>query len=81
MSTTISITPNNQIHIPLYIRKKLNLTAPSKATISVEDNRIIIEPITNNAVLNLAGSYKSVVKNNKDIDVENIRDLIDYTNA
>ncbi len=78
MSQTISITSKWQIHIPVAIRQKLNLTHPSQASIkATSKGEILIKP-KKGGVLSLAGKYKDL-KPNKKIDVDNIRDYIDYS--
>ena len=46
MSQTVSITSQGQITIPASIRRLLGLDKYPKASIRTEDNRIIVEPIT-----------------------------------
>lgn len=74
---TVSITYQNQIHLPLKVREKLNIKSPSKANIYVENEKIIIEPIKENPLFSLAGKYST--SNGDKIDVDNIRDQIDYS--
>lgn len=76
MTYTISVTEKNQIHIPLGVRKMLNLPKISQVEMEVLNSAIIIKPIKPTALLNLAGKYKSKNKFN----AENIRDHIDYSN-
>lgn len=79
MQTTVSITPNFQIHIPKKVREAIGLTHPSQAKMEVKNKKIIIEPI-DTGILKLAGSLKDHPAS-KDLDIENIRDHIDYTKA
>lgn len=73
---TTTITPKFQVHIPVSIRKKAGLKRHGKAKITVENSKIIIEPIDKKkGILSLAGKYK--VKN--PIPAEKIRDYIDYS--
>lgn len=77
MQTTVSITRKWQIHIPKAIRQKLKLDQPVVADITTEKGKIIITP-KKSAVLELAGKYhQDYIKN--PIDVDNIRDYIDYS--
>jgi len=79
MLQTISITSKWQIHIPIAIRQKLNLTHPSQATIkTTKKGEILIKP-KEGGVLSLAGILKGK-KPIKPVDIDNIRDYIDYTN-
>ena len=73
----VSITPNYQIHIPKQARKLLGLKKPSKAILKVSEGSLVITPDYNNKLLALAGKYKSHTA--QGINVENIRDVIDYT--
>jgi len=78
MPQTINITNKWQIHIPVAIRKKLGLTHPSQATIKTTNKgEILIKP-KKSGVLSLAGKYKGI-KPVKPVDIENVRDYIDYS--
>lgn len=76
MTQTITITPRWQIYIPLKIRKKLNLTLPGKAKIETINKSIIIKPQPS-LLLKMSGKYKEIAKKKK-VNLENIRDVIDY---
>lgn len=77
MESTISITSKWQIHIPKSIRKSLKMTKPVQAFIQVKQGRIVITPRPSK-VLGLAGKYAKYTKDKK-IDLDNIRDYIDYS--
>lgn len=74
---TVSITPKWQLHIPIAVRKKLNLKKPSQADIFVRNQEIVVRP-RQSRVLKLAGKYKGV-KPVKHIDLDHVRDFIDYS--
>lgn len=76
MTQTITITPRWQIHIPLKIRKQLNLTLPGKAEIQAINKNIVIKPQPS-LLLKMSGKYKEIAKKRK-VNLENIRDVIDY---
>lgn len=57
MTYTVSITSQGQISIPAPIRRELRLDKKKKATVSLENNKIIIEPAVD--FLDLAGSFKT----------------------
>jgi len=76
MNTTITITSQWQIYIPEKVRQMIGLTKPGKAELEVKKDRLVIKP-KKSAVLKLAGKYKNV-KPVKKIDIDNIRDQIDY---
>lgn len=77
MFQTITITPKWQVYIPQKIRETLGLTTPTKAKIKVEKNTIVLIP-QKSKLLALAGKYKSYYQKKK-INLENIRDQIDYS--
>jgi len=77
MKQTINITPKWQVYIPVSIRDELDLDEPKQAEITAEDGAIVIKP-RKNPVANMAGKYKNI-KPKKKINLENIRDEIDYS--
>jgi len=74
---TITITPNWQIHLPVEFRKKLGLREPGKMKMKLVDNNILLMP-KKSAILQMAGKYKGR-KQKKKINIEKIRDEIDYS--
>lgn len=74
---TITITPNWQIHLPVEFRKKLGLREPGKMEMKLVDNNILLMP-KKSAILQMAGKYKGR-KQKKKINIEKIRDEIDYS--
>lgn len=79
MTLTISITNNWQLHVPLAARKISGLEKSGKATLTVKKGELVIKPKTSK-ILSLGGSLHSVFKKNP-IDLDNIRDNIDYSSA
>ncbi len=77
MSQTIAITRQWQIHIPKAIRKAIGMQKPGIAEIRVADKKIIITP-KKSGIWELAGKYHHLYKK-KPIDLDNIRDYIDYS--
>jgi bifunctional DNA-binding transcriptional regulator/antitoxin component of YhaV-PrlF toxin-antitoxin module len=77
MLQIITITPKWQVYIPQKIREILGLTMPTKAKIKVEKNTIVLIP-QKSKLLMMAGKYKDYARKKK-IDLENIRDQIDYS--
>lgn len=77
MAQTIAITRQWQIHIPKAIREAIGMDEPGVAEIEVENNKIIITP-KKSGILALAGKYHHLYKK-KPINIENIRDVIDYS--
>ena len=75
---TTTITSNFQVYLPEDIRKMMEITKSSRAYISVNEKKeIIVKPIVSK-ILAAAGSL-SHLKPNKKIDIDNIRDYIDYS--
>jgi len=74
---TISITPKWQIHIPVKFRKMLGLVKPGIAEIELVRDAIVIRPRPS-PVLKLAGKYRHIKPTQK-INIERIRDEIDYS--
>lgn len=74
MNTPITITPKFQVHIPSKIRLQAGLKHHGRATIRVENEKIIIEPIHDD-FLALGGQFK--VKS--PTLAENIRRVINYS--
>jgi len=74
MQSITTITPKFQVHIPVEIRRKLNITTHGKANISVEKGKIIIEPIESK-FMSLGGKYRTP----KAMKVETLRNEIDYS--
>lgn len=77
MTQTIAITRQWQIHIPKAIRKAIGMDKPGVAEIVAEDNKIIITP-KKSGIMALAGKYEKYAKGKK-IDLDNIRNKIDYS--
>ncbi|OIO17866.1 hypothetical protein COV53_04945 [Candidatus Gottesmanbacteria bacterium CG11_big_fil_rev_8_21_14_0_20_37_11] len=78
MLQTITITPKWQIYIPEKIRLAIGLFKPTRAEITVRQGTILIKP-KKSRLLQMAGKYHHLSKNKK-IDLDNIRDVIDYSN-
>lgn len=50
-------TSQGQINLPAKIRKQLGFTRSGKATVSIQDGKVIVEPVKD--LLELAGSLQS----------------------
>ena len=57
---TVSITSQGQISIPASIRKQLNLHKFKKAIVTVENQKMVVEPIVN--LMDLKGSLHKYAK-------------------
>lgn len=77
MIAQTTITPRYQLHIPVAIRKAVGLKRHGPAIIRADGNKIVIEPIKESPILKLAGTLKL----KKKVDLDNIRDYIDYSRA
>lgn len=66
MVYTVSITSQGQISIPVKLRRQLELDKSKKANISIQDKKIIVEPIPD--FLSLAGVLHHKAIKNKSID-------------
>jgi len=77
MQTTISITNKWQIHIPKSLRSALGLDKPGKVAIKAVSGKIIITP-TKSAIMQYAGKLHEKY-NKKKINIDKVRDLIDYS--
>jgi len=67
MVYTVSITSQGQISIPVKFRRELGLEKGKKASVSLDANRIIVEPIPD--LLELRGAFRT----NKKIPFNKIR--------
>lgn len=79
MQTTISITRKWQIHIPKAARKALRMDKPGIMEVKTEDGKLVLTP-TKSRILQMAGKYTKYTKNKK-INLNKIRDYIDYSKA
>ncbi len=78
MLTTISITNKWQIHIPKSLRGTLGFVKPGKVAITAERGKIIITP-AKSAIMQYGGKLYERY-NKKKINIDQVRDLIDYSN-
>lgn len=79
MEATIAVTSKWQIHIPKAMRGVLGKKKPGMVKIKAEKNKLVISP-AKKSILDLAGSLQHLYKK-KPIDIDNIRDYIDYSEA
>ncbi len=70
MTYTVSITSQGQISIPAKIRRELDLSKKKKALVSIENGKMIVEPIKD--FLELKGSMKT---NKKPLSAKIVHDL------
>lgn len=77
MKQVVTITPQWQVHIPLKVRELLELNTPGKAELEVTKKGILIKP-KKSKLVNLAAKYEGVQPIDK-LDIDNIRDHIDYS--
>ncbi len=80
MQTTISITSKWQIHIPKEARKALGLKKPGRIEIKTKKGTLILTS-PKKSILDLAGKYHYLLnKKTRKINIDKIRDYIDYSN-
>lgn len=75
---TTTLTKKGQVHIPVLVRDELGISAPSRFKVHIQGKNIILEP-DNSSILQLAGILKGT-KPIKPVEIEKIRDFIDYSN-
>jgi AbrB family looped-hinge helix DNA binding protein len=80
MTGTVTISSKYQLYIPKHIRNELDLNKTTKAKISVTGNKIVIEPMKNTSIENLAFKLEKYTKD-KNIDIDNIRKYIEWSNV
>lgn len=79
MEATIAITRKWQIHIPKAMRSALGTKRPGMVKIKATKNKLVITP-KRSSILDLAGSLHHLYKKNP-IDIDHVRDYIDYSQA
>jgi len=77
MNTTILITNKWQIHIPKSFRGVLGLDKPGKVAIKAVEGKIIITK-AKSTIMQYAGKLHEKYDKRK-INIDNVRDIIDYS--
>lgn len=80
MEATIAVTSKWQIHIPKSMRGVLGKKKPGQVKIKAEKNKLVISPEKSN-ILSLAGKFHKYYLKNKHVNIDRIRDYIDYSQA
>lgn len=80
MEATIAVTRKWQIHIPKAMRSALGAKRPGMVKIKAIRNKLVITP-KRSSILDLAGTFHKYYLKHKDINVDRIRDYIDYSQA
>lgn len=81
MEAEVTITPKFQVSIPVKIRKYLQLTRHGRAKITAKrigSRRIMILEPDESDIMSLSGIFKGS-KPIRPVDIDNIRDEIDYS--
>ncbi|MBI5619853.1 AbrB/MazE/SpoVT family DNA-binding domain-containing protein [Candidatus Gottesmanbacteria bacterium] len=78
MEQTVTITPKFQVHIPKKIREKTGFLTHGPVIMRADGGKIVIEKRKTKSILDLAGIIKPKGKT-KQIDLDTIRDYIDYS--
>lgn len=77
MISTVTITNNWQLHVPLAMRAIVGFKKPGVVTVYAKKGALIIKP-RKSKIMSLAGFlHEKYIKN--PIDIDNIRDNIDYS--
>lgn len=80
MQTTISITSKWQVHIPKAARKALGLKKPGVLEIKAKKGELVLTP-AKKSILDYAGKYHYLLNaKTRKINIDKIRDYIDYSN-
>lgn len=79
MEATIAVTSKWQIHIPKKMRSVLGSKKPGMVKIKAHKDKLVISP-QKGGILDLAGSLHHLYKK-KPINIDRIRDYIDYSQA
>lgn len=79
MTSTVTITNNWQLHVPLAMREVVGFKKPGLVTVSAKKGALVIKP-KKSKIMSLAGSLHAAHLKNP-IDIDNIRDYIDYSGA
>ena len=80
MEATIAVTSKWQIHIPKAMRSVLGKKKPGMVTMKAQKGKLVITP-QKGSILDLAGKFHKYYLKNKRIDIDHIRDYIDYSQA
>lgn len=78
MQQIVTITSKFQVHIPKKIREKAGMLNHGPVVMRADKGKITIEKRKGKSILDLGGSIKPRGKA-KDIDIDNIRDYINYS--
>lgn len=78
MEQIVTLTSKFQLHIPKKIREKAGFLTHGPVVIKADNGAIIIKKRKTKSILDLAGIIKPKGKA-KQIDIDNIRNYIDYS--
>lgn len=79
MTTTAALTSRWQLHIPQAARAVAGFDKPSVVTVIAKKGAITIKP-KKSKLMSLAGTLHSAHRKNP-IDIDNLRDYVDYSQA
>lgn len=80
MEAIVSLTNRWQIHVPKAIRSALGKKKPSMVRVKAENGKLVITP-EKSKIIELGGKFHKYYLKNPKIDIDNIRDYIDYSKA
>lgn len=70
MAYTVTITSQGQLSLPAKIRRELGFSKTNKALVTVEDGKVILEPVKD--FLELGGSLKTDKKKIQDEKMDEV---------
>ena len=80
MEATVALTSRWQLYIPKVIRNVLGTKKPGSVHLKASKNKLVVTP-QKSRLLGLAGKYHKYYLAHKNVDVNRIRNYIDYSQA
>lgn len=80
MEAIVSLTSRWQIHIPKAVRKSLGTVKPGMVSIKASKGKLTLTP-KKSKIFELGGKFHKHYLKHKDINIDKIRDYIDYAAA
>lgn len=80
MEATVALTSRWQLYIPKDMRTLLGSTKPGSVHLKASKNKLVVTS-QKSRLLGMAGKYHKYYLKHKNIDINHIRDYIDYSQA
>lgn len=80
MEATVALTSRWQIYIPKEMRSVLGVKKPGQVRLKTSKNKLVVTT-QKSRILSLAGKYHKYYLRHKNVNVNRIRDYIDYSQA